>query len=314
MGLNLAQIRPAAPMPKPTSYRFWENYSRDELRKMRERLNTVLTDIEQQHELFKATAVEADNAQSNALGSMLSPSQVNRYLNCSASWWFKYGLGLPSPSTGSQVRGRVVHQVSETYYRAKLAGEVLESGDLERPFEESWAQETVEVAFREDEDPAEIKRQAGTLARKYIDEVACEIDPAAVELPVEGAIAGVPVRGLVDLIDTQGRIIDLKTKAASPSKVDPDYAFQIATYRQLAPAVNGEARLDTCVATKTPKIVTQSYRVSVADQLMTQHLYPHVREGIREGLYFPNRQSTRCSRKYCAFADACEREFGGRVE
>lgn len=120
--------------------------------------------------------------------------------------------------------------------------------------------------------------------------------------------------GFVDLLDVDGRIVDTKVRAASPSKIDAAAALQLATYRQLAPGANGHARVDTLVATKSPKIVTLPYTVTVADQLMTQHLYPHVREGIREGLYFPNRGSNMCSRKYCNFADACEREFGGTVE
>jgi len=47
---------------------------------------------------------------------------------------------------------------------------------------------------------------------------------------------------------------------------------------------------------------------------MTASLYPRVREGIREGLYFPNRGSNMCSRKYCNFVDACCKEFGGCVD
>lgn len=88
----------------------------------------------------------------------------------------------------------------------------------------------------------------------------------------------------------------------------------MATYRQLEPRANGQARLDTLVATKTPQLVTISYEVSEADQRMTQSLYPLVREGMREGLYFPNRGSNLCSRRYCNFCDACEKEYGGKVE
>jgi hypothetical protein len=60
-------------------------------------------------------------------------------------------------------------------------------------------------------------------------------------------------------------------------------------------------------------MVTTEYEVTPADQLMTHNLYPRVREGIREGLYLPNRGCNLCSRKYCNFADACCKEFGGKV-
>jgi PD-(D/E)XK nuclease superfamily len=134
------------------------------------------------------------------------------------------------------------------------------------------------------------------------------------QLRVEGAIGGVRVQGYVDLVDTSGRIVDLKTAKAKPSGISPDYRLQLATYRLLAPNVSGEARLDTLVATKTPQLVRIDYTVSAEDQALATHLYPHVREGIREGLYFPNRGGNLCSRKYCAFAGACCKEFGGTVE
>lgn len=84
-----------------------------------------------------------------------------------------------------------------------------------------------------------------------MEEAAPSIEPAAVELDVEGKIGGVKVLGKVDLIDTDGRVVDVKTSARRPSGIAPDYAFQLATYRQIAPGANGEARLNTLVKTKT---------------------------------------------------------------
>ena len=57
-----------------------------------------------------------------------------------------------------------------------------------------------------------------------------------------------------------------------------------------------------------------AYQVTAAGLLLTTNLHPRVHEGIREGLYFPNRNSHLCSRKCCNFAEACCREFGGCVE
>ena len=55
----------------------------------------------------------------------------------------------------------------------------------------------------------------------------------------------------VDVLDEEGRVVDVKTAARKPSGISPDYAFQLATYRQLSPGASGEARLDTLVKTKT---------------------------------------------------------------
>ena len=95
-------------------------------------------------------------------------------------------------------------------------------------------------------------------------------------------------------------MIDVKTSARKPTGIAPDYALQLATYRQLAPGANGEARLNTLVKTKTVQLIQQTYTVSEADLKATRILYPLVQEGIRNELYFPNRQSTLCSRRNCA--------------
>jgi hypothetical protein len=146
-----------------------------------------------------------------------------------------------------------------------------------------------------------------------MDEAAPWIQPAAVEIEVTGEIGGVSVRGIVDLLDEEGCVVDVKTAARKPSGVSPDYAFQLATYRQITPGASGEARLDTLVKTKTVQLIQQMYTVAPQDLQATEVLYPLVQAGIAGGLYFPNRQSLTCSRRNCAFWRQCEREFGGTV-
>jgi hypothetical protein len=38
-----------------------------------------------------------------------------------------------------------------------------------------------------------------------------------------------------------------------------------------------------------------------------------VREAMRAGVYLPNRGRNLCSRKHCNFVEACEAQWGGRV-
>ena len=84
-----------------------------------------------------------------------------------------------------------------------------------------------------------------------MDEVAPKVEPAAVELDVQGEISGVAVRGRVDVLDVEGRLIDFKTASRRPSCVAPAYAFQLATYQQITPGASGEVRIDSLVKTQT---------------------------------------------------------------
>jgi hypothetical protein len=67
------------------------------------------------------------------------------------------------------------------------------------------------------------------------------------------------------------------------------------------------------VKTKTVQLVQHCYTVTDSDLQAVRVLYPLVQDGIRSGLYFPNRRSMLCSRRNCGFWGNCEREFGGQV-
>ena len=114
---------------------------------------------------------------------MLSPSQVRTFRDCGAKWYYKYALGLPDPPNGSLVRGRVVHQMAEKFFRAKLDGGAPDPDDLAASFDQAWDTAAAGAAFGADEDVDLLKRQAAMLTRKYLDEVAPEIEPASLELP-----------------------------------------------------------------------------------------------------------------------------------
>lgn len=167
--------------------------------------------------------------------------------------------------------------------------------------------------FAADEEPNALKTEGEALSVRYLDEACPQIDPAAVELPVRGTIGGAQVRGFIDLLDTSGRVIDLKVTKRTPSEVSPDHRLQIATYRKLCPQATGAARVDSLVKNKKPKLVEQAYIVEDCDLVEIERMYPLVQQAIRAGVFLPNRGNFMCSRRYCAFWRACQREFGGRV-
>lgn len=247
------------------------------------------------------------------IAEVLSPSQVNAYLGCSARWKYRYIDRLPDPASGSLVRGRAVHRLTSYWFSAKINGHTPDDAELGEAYDEIWDQCADNAAFGVGEDVDELKDSGEMLAAKYLAEAAPEIEPAAVDVPVSGEIGGVPVRGFIDLIDTSGRIIDLKTAKAKPSCVSPDYALQVATYAQLAPSLPGDVRIDTIVDTKTTQIVTIPYTVSSEDRTMTERIYPHVQKLMQAGAYSPNRSGKLCSQRYCSFWAECTAEFGGHV-
>ena len=163
------------------------------------------------------------------MAELLSPSQVRCFMDCQVRWWFKYGLKYPDPPTGKMVLGRAVHAALTQNFAQKLdTYEDLPVPGVLAIFRDSWATEREQTEFRDDEDPSELAACGEALVSKYMEHQAPLIQPAAVEMRVEGRIGGTRVQGWVNLIDVDGQIIDIKTAARRPSTVDVDYRFQIA--------------------------------------------------------------------------------------
>jgi len=174
---------------------------------------------------------------------VLSPSQVRCFFGCPARWWFKYGLQLPERKNSSLALGLAVHQALEVNFREKIeTREDLETTGVLMVFREAWMEQVPETVFTSDESQGDLRRLGEKLVAKYMDEVAPTVEPAAVELDVHGEICGVAVRGRVDVLDVEGRLIDFKTASRRPSCVSPDYAFQLATCQQITPGASGEVR------------------------------------------------------------------------
>jgi hypothetical protein len=248
------------------------------------------------------------------LAEVLSPSQANCYLDCSAKWFFKYFRNLPDVKDSKRALGLAVHKALEHFFRCKLdTKKDLEREALLEVYAAAWKAESEDARFAEDDDRAAIETTGAILVQKYLVEMAPNITPITVEQPVAGEIAGVKVRGYIDLMDSNGRIVDIKTSSKKPTEIMPDYKRQVATYTQITPGSSGKIAVHTLVKTKTPQLIEQNHTVTPEDIRHTQIIYPLVQEAMRSGLYAPNRNSMFCSRKSCAFWQACQEEFGGEV-
>jgi RecB family exonuclease len=248
------------------------------------------------------------------LSQVLSPSQVQTFFTCSAAWWFKYGLELPDPKCGNLSLGSAVHSAIAANLSQKIdSRQDLPAEPILAEFDRAWGDVSDETEFRDDEDPEAIRGQGRALVAKFLEEACPTIDPAAVEVPVQGTIAGVLVQGRIDVIERDGRILDIKTASKKPSALSAREAFQLATYHVLTPASSGLVQIATLVKTKTPQLIRTDHRITGEDKRALELQYPLAQEAMNAGLYMPNRASMLCSRRNCAFWRACEDEFGGQV-
>ena len=235
-------------------------------------------------------------------------------MDCAYRWYAKRILKIPEPPTANQILGRAVHAALAANFEQKCETKVdLPVTGVLAVYREAWAVLSEDTEFRDDENPNELGKTGEALVTKYMEEASPKIEPAAVEMRVEGEIAGVKVAGYIDLLDVEGCVIEIKTAKARPSSIDPMHRFQVATYRQLTPMARGAGRIDTLVKTKTPQLIQQAFLVSEQELRAIHTIYPEAQALMRGTAHLPNRQSMLCSRRHCAFWRHCEQKWGGEV-
>ena len=79
----------------------------------------------------------------------------------------------------------------------------------------------------------------------YITEAAFYIEPQSVEQPVEGKVANVKVRGVVEVVDINGCVIDFKTASKKPNGIPAEHRLQLTRYAMVTAGASGSCRLDT---------------------------------------------------------------------
>jgi len=173
-------------------------------------------------------------------GDVLSPSQVSSIMDCAYRWHAKKVLKLPESPTPNQILGRAVHAALAANFEQKCETKAdLPVIGVLAVYREAWDVLSAETEFHDAEDPDAFGKTGEGLVSKYMEEAAPGIDPAAVEMRVEGVIAGVKVTGYIDLLDVNGCVIDIKTAKARPSSISPMHRFQVATYRYLTNLARG---------------------------------------------------------------------------
>jgi len=132
----------------------------------------------------------------------------------------------------------------EVFYRHRMLGVTLDTGEVAGRLEESWGQMVEEegMAFGSADDEQSIRNQAGDLVRAYLAGVpADEPRPLAVEAAMEAPLVdpatgedfGIPLVGIVDLVldgDAGPIVLDFKTAARGGTLLEISHEVQLSSY------------------------------------------------------------------------------------
>jgi len=250
---------------------------------------------------------------------VLSPSQVLTYLDCSARWHYKHRVRLPDPPNANLAIGRAIHQaIAEAITDREDAGQEHSAEYMRQNAELIARKDLAAAELTDDEDAAALAAKAGAMAEAWHATSYREALPIAdehgwisVEMEVAGKFGGVKVGGRLDMVSAAGVVTDWKTAAKSPAGISQAQRLQLGTYAAIVGV--SKANVTTITKAATPRVISQTFEVSVADREFIGRIYPTTAEGMDSGVIVPNRTSLLCSRKNCAFWRRCTADYGGEV-
>jgi len=245
--------------------------------------------------------IDRDEAAASSRTSVLSHSQVSRYLACPEQYRQHYVERLRArfPSA-SLAFGQVLHQA--------LAGHFRDGSDAVQTFDEVWASVAdLDLTYTKRDTWTKLRDSGRVLLARFVAEEAPRItNVTAVENRFELAVTGLdpPLVGYIDLVaDLDGvkTVIDFKTASSAYGEHETLLSDQLSVYGLAEPEAQ-QAAFCVLVKTKEPRI---EWHVTTRgpDQL-TEYLAKagHVAREIASSRFY-KRPGMWCS--WCDFLPCC---------
>lgn len=249
---------------------------------------------------------------------VLSSSSVATFLRCGTQWYFAYVEGRKSPPSVRQVVGIAAHRAIEHNMRQKIdtltdlpRDEVLDA------FNDSFDEEIYGWEPSEDDETPEKGKSSGTrLVALARDRVLPLIQPLLVEMPVQMSVkvsdevGSVPYSGVLDMVDSKGRVHDWKTTKRRPVNTAAMHILQMTGYalgyRVLTGQQETEVVLNHFIRTQVPQYLPVASGGPVGEHAVQAfaNIVSDVNAQIQAGRFLPNGlMSGACS--WCGYTDVC---------
>jgi putative RecB family exonuclease len=249
----------------------------------------------------------------------LSVSRVQTYLSCPLKHRFQYVDKIPPPwRPAALIFGSSVHAAVEWFHRERLAGNAPDPDAVARMFDADWFAQNLEpVVFAAKESKEILAEKGRELVRLYVESADGTIpllteDRFEIDLvdPETGETLDIRLRGVIDLVEADGTLVELKTAARTFDTGSLERHLQLSTYalvRFLATGTIPQLRIDALLKTKVPRLEHLPATRTIEDLAWTARLIASVALAIRSDCFFPN-PSYRCSE--CEFFAHCQKWRG----
>jgi len=270
----------------------------------------------------------------------LSPSQITMYLKCPRQYYFRYIRDDKRPPGVAMTLGTGTHAAAEKTHHHIVDHQVpAPIEELLEAFSDKFEKGAADVPKEEwkEEGNAKglVKDMGVRLVTIYNRDFAPIVQPQVlkgvrgIEQKVEVSIAGVPMLGFIDLIDTnadaimtaeerallQGQgtdvpavfrtaVADLKTKQKSTAQGEIDGSLQL-TFYSYATGI-GLVRFDQLLKQKKPKVKRIHSQRTKQDHAWLSEIVSSVAKAITAGIFPPcDPTSWACTPKWCGYYHLC---------
>lgn len=252
----------------------------------------------------------------------ISASRLKCFQTCRLQYYFRYVERIETPTSPALFVGQMVHKVLQQWNLARWRGEDASCERMCALFESYWIEESeeVEVFLEKPELEASEKPKAWTILEHYLayTPIPQEEKPEAVEVVVDRDLIGhglPPLKGIIDLVREGGRIVDFKTTARTPDRMQAirQNEVQLGCYALLYREATGQQEsgfeLHHLVKTKVPKLVVTPLEPFRRDQIerLIRVMESYV-AGVMTEDYVPS-PGLHCS--YCDYLAECRAWKGG---
>ena len=250
---------------------------------------------------------------------VISVSQVNAYLGCPLKYRFQYVDKIPRPwRVAAMAFGSSVHAAVEWFHRERLAGRSPELTQVLQVFDADWYAQNVEpLVFSERESKDSLAEKGRAMLQLYV-ESSNGTKPIAVEQPFEldladpetGELLEVRLRGIIDLVEEDDVLVDLKTAGRTLEAGGLERHLHLSTYALAYLLLHGsipKLRLDMLLKTAKPRLERHETTRSVEDLSWTARLIREVSLAIETEHFFPS-PSWRCTE--CEYFAHCQQWRG----
>lgn len=246
----------------------------------------------------------------------LSFTQLNMFMRCPRQYKYRYMYGLKIPPAGVMMQSKVWHETLENNYKQKIKTNIdLPLSDMKEFFanryDKAFSEE--EVIFQKDETHASLKDQGIDIVQIHHEQIAPKITPQAVEEEFVVSLGNefpYTLKGIWDLIEVDGTIVDNKAYKRTPSQSDLDKDLQFTVYsfgyRFTKKMSEKQLRMDAVIKNKTLKTVQFSTTRTDDDCKWLLVLIKDVSDAIKSGNFYPNPVGWHCSPEMCGYWDKCK--------